>query len=373
MNQIKITDDFAEMEAIGRSLVKEKNTIYKAETLAALYRSVEHHMPKADKSEKEQRLYRAIYDYWMYGNTIDEDFYLGFDLLDNEQKLEYATMRLRMAYYGFLNDVSLAHLFDNKEETFEQFKDYYLRDVITVRDEDDFGIFEEFTKKHNDFVVKPNNMSTGVGIRKISLQQGVTLNQVFTDIMREYKDYTGNSPWRRKTAAVIVEELIEQDEALARLHPGSVNGIRATTIRVGGEVHLYEPWIKIGAQGEFVASAVLGGMDVGINAETGVLETAGYGELGETYLKHPDTGIEFIGYQIPKWQELVSLAKKLASSLPSTINYIGWDFVLTPKGWCVMEGNFRGDFMWQLFRRRGMRREFEELIGWKSAKRYWWE
>ena len=370
---IKITEDFAEMEAIGKSLVEAKSTVYTPEVLAALYGSVERHMRGTDKDVQERRLYRAIYNYWMYGNTIDEDFYLGFDLLNSEQKLEYATMRWRMAYYNFLNDTSLAHLFDNKEETFCLFKDYYHRDVIAVRDKDDWDAFEDFTNKHKSFVVKPNNMSTGVGIRRISIPEGVSSKQVFADIMQEYNGYTGNSPWRKKTTAVIIEELIQQDEALAKLHPGSVNGIRATTVRVGGEVHIYQPWIKVGAQGAFVASAVLGGMDIGINAGTGVLETAGYGELGETYQNHPDTGVKFIGYQIPKWNELVALAKELASGLPPRINYIGWDFVLTPQGWCIMEGNFRGDFMWQLFRQRGMRREFEDLIGWKSTKKYWWE
>ena len=373
MNQIKITDDFCEMEAIGKSLIEEKSTIYKPETLVALGGSVERHMPGADKAVKEKRLYRAIYDYWMYGNTIDEDFYLGFDSLNNEQKLEYATMRLRMAYYGYLNDPSLAHLFDNKEETFILFKNYYLRDVIAIHGEDDYGTFADFVEKHKSFVAKPSNMSTGLGVQRIDLPEDLDYKECFAKLLHEYRGFNGGSPWRKSTTTIILEELIEQDEALARLHPYSVNGIRATTVRVDGEVHIYEPWIKIGAQGAFVASAVLGGMDIGINTETGTLETAGYGELGETYLKHPDTGVEFIGYQIPKWQELVALAKELASNLPPRINYVGWDFVLTPKGWCIMEGNYRGDFMWQLFRQRGMRREFEGLIGWKSAKRYWWE
>ena len=52
---------------------------------------------------------------------------------------------------------------------------------------------------------------------------------------------------------------------------------------------------------------------------------------------------------------------------------VGWDMVLTTNGWCIMEGNIYGDFMWQLFYDKGMRADFERLIGWKTNKQYWWE
>ena len=373
MKDIKITDNHDEMTQIGKALVAEKTAIYNGRTLAAMQKSVAHFMPKASEDEMKNRLCRAIYDYWVYGNTLEEDFYLGFDKLSDIGKREYATMRRRMDFYAYLNDLSLAHLFDNKDETYELFKADYLRDLIAVRDESDFETFAAFVKKHPVFVAKPNSMSTGLGVRKIEMPSGVDMKDFFLGLLREYKGYDGNSPWRKPTTTIILEELIEQHEALAALHPASVNGVRATTVRVGDKVHVYQPWIKVGAGGTFVASCVLGGFDMGIDAETGVLDTIGYGEMGEEYFKHPDTGVELKGYQIPQWDDLLKLAKKLASSLPKSINYIGWDFVLTPKGWCVMEGNFRGDFMWQLFRHRGMLKDFENLIGWKSEWKFWWE
>ena len=373
MNTIKITDNKEEMAHIGKALIAEKSTIYKDNVLASLRKSVAHYIPQASEEEKENRLYRAIYDYWVYGNTVDEDFYLGFDNLTDAQKREYATMRLRMAFYKHLNDYSLDHLFDNKEETYAMFKEYYLRDLVAVRDEGDFEVFADFVKKHPVFVAKPSNMSTGVGVQRIELPANVDLKTFYQDLLRQYIGSNGGSYWRKTTTTIILEELIEQDAALAALHADSVNGIRATTVRVGDKVTVYEPWIKMGAGGSFVASCVLGGIDVGINAETGVCDTLGYGEQGETCERHPTTGVKFMGYRIPRWGEMLSLAKKLASSLPLSINYVGWDFVLTPKGWCVMEGNYRGDFMWQLFRQRGMLKEFEELIGWKPEWKFWWE
>ena len=56
-----------------------------------------------------------------------------------------------------------------------------------------------------------------------------------------------------------------------------------------------------------------------------------------------------------------------------TLGYVGWDFVLSKQGWCIMEGNYSGDFMWQMYRNRGMKKDFEDLIGWKLDKEFWWQ
>ena len=56
----------------------------------------------------------------------------------------------------------------------------------------------------------------------------------------------------------------------------------------------------------------------------------------------------------------------------STYGYVGWDLVLTPQGWCVMEGNYSGEFIFQMINGRGYKKEFEELIGWKYEKEFWW-
>ena len=45
----------------------------------------------------------------------------------------------------------------------------------------------------------------------------------------------------------------------------------------------------------------------------------------------------------------------------------------TDKGWAVMEGNFRGAFMWQFFRQKGMKAEFEDMTGLRLNKEFWWE
>jgi hypothetical protein len=139
-----------------------------------------------------------------------------------------------------------------------------------------------------------------------------------------------------------------------------------------GKLHIYHPWIKVGVGGAFVASAAFNGFDAEIDAETGVVISDGYQENGNVYKVHPDSGITIKGFQIPKWDELIKTVDEIMALLPG-YGYIGWDLVLTPHGWCVMEGNYSGEFIYQLINRRGYKREFEELIGWKYEKESWWE
>ena len=69
---------------------------------------------------------------------------------------------------------------------------------------------------------------------------------------------------------------------------------------------------------------------------------------------------------------MVAMVQELMDQLPG-FGYIGWDLALTPEGWCVVEGNYAGQFTYQMMNNRGYRREFEKLIGWKLETEFWWE
>ena len=170
---------------------------------------------------------------------------------------------------------------------------------------------------------------------------------------------------------MIVEELIDQDDTMAALHPQSVNALRITTVRAAnGQTVMYRPRIKIGMNGGFLASAAQNGVIAEIDPSTGVIRTDGYNENGEHYLVHPNSGIPIKGFQIPKWDELLELVDDLNREMHE-FGYIGWDLVLSKSGWCVMEGNYSGEIASQVILGKGLRRELEELIGWKPKKEYW--
>lgn len=371
---LKFTEDPQEMIALGHRIVSEYDDVYKPQLMANMRETVRHYMPDADEQAREDMLFRSIYDYWAYGNIVDEEFYLKFYEKTHEEKLEYMVNRPRLIYVNHQNSgggLDRINMLEDKYRLYQHLKPYYLRDVIVIRDDADYPEFESFVKKHEEFVVKPSDYSYGIGVHKASLKDfGGDIRAMFDSILAEGHEikriHTSRDP------RMVLEELIDQDPSLAVLHPDSVNGIRATAVRgKDNKIHIYHPWIKVGVNGTFVASAALDGFDAEIDPETGVVITDGYQENGNVYKVHPDSGITIKGFQIPKWDELVELVDQLMAELPE-YGYIGWDLVLTPRGWCVMEGNYSGEFTFQLINGRGFKKEFEELIGWKYDKDFWW-
>ena len=374
MDRIKITDNKAEQIAIAKDLMEEKKNKYPASTLEYIKNKIRGCMPGADESAVTDTMYITVYFYWVYGCTVDEYFmYRLFEKSYDEIKT-YMLAHERVVYNQHLNKEEDAHILQNKFETYELFKDDFKREMILCRNEDDYPAFLAFVKRHPAFVVKPADSGCGNGVHKVDtagLSEG-ELKQLFADLMGEKDRNKDKFNCGKFEHSILLEELIRQVPELAVVHPASVNGVRVTTVRVGDKVHIYEPWWKIGRGGQFVTSAVYGTLDAGIDAKTGIVDTKGFAENLTSFAVHPDTGTKILGYQIPEWDALCELTTKLALRLEN-IAYVGWDMVLTPEGWSIMEGNFRGDFMWQMYRERGMKKEFEDLIGWKCEKEFWWQ
>lgn len=372
---LKLTDDREEMTQIGRRIAEDYQDIYTPLMLEKMHAGVETFIPDASPEKKEEMVYRAIYDFWVHGCFVDEEFFLHFDEKTNREKQEYLVGRLRRIYFDHLNSGGSRDLVDklsDKYRLYQILRPYYLREMIELRDEEDYPAFEQFVKKHDEFVVKPIDFYCGYGVHKASLRDYANDVQLaFFSILGEGQSIKARHPSRNQK--MVLEELIVQDESLARLHPGSVNAVRATAVRgKDGKIHLFHPWIKVGLNGTFVASAALNGFDAEIDPDTGVVISDGFQESGKTFSVHPDSGIPIKGFQIPRWKELLALVNALMEAIPE-YGYIGWDLALTPKGWCVMEGNYSGDFIFQIINGRGYRRDFEELIGWKYDRDYWWQ
>lgn len=379
---IYVTNDRKEMIELGKKIFAEKPQLYTDKLKQQIMDTIEerYNSYKAETKQalldKEELFFLSVYDYWVYGNNISEEFYYHFYEKDHEEKSKYLTCRNRFLYIEHLNKREDAHCLINKWEAYQRFKPFYKRDVLLITGEQDYEAFCEFVAKHTSYVVKPTDLALAMGVHKVELEEGFDKRQVFEALLMENeevaKKYQWNSRERDAAGTLLLEEIIEQDEIMAELHPASANSIRCNTIRVGDEIQLYCPWIKIGVAGEFVTSGAVGSVLAGVNSETGIIETDGYTELGELFEKHPTTGVKLRGFQIPKWEELVTITKTIAKELPS-IGYIGWDMVLSKKGWCIMEGNYSAECLWQIVYQKGMKAEMEDLLGWKPDKAFWWE
>ena len=164
-----------------------------------------------------------------------------------------------------------------------------------------------------------------------------------------------------------------QDPKIGILHPASINSIRCNTIRINNDIHFFYPCIKIGINNNFITSGALGCIIATIDPKTGIVNTEGRTETLHSYQYHPNTNIKIKDFKIPDWDQMLDIAKQAAEKF-DRINFIGWDMVYTTKGWCIMEGNFAGEFVsGQMPSQRGLKEEFEQLIGWKPKQQFWWE
>lgn len=375
------TDDPLEMIEIGKKFFTDNPQVYTERLKAVLTRNVNKFLEKADTKEKENAFYRSVYDYWVYGNDVAEDFLYGFPEKSHEEKSRYVTRCIRMIYVKHLNKNKTFTDFKNKYSVYKALKKYYRREVINITGEGDYDKFLDFVKEHPVFVVKPARLSRGHGIRKDSVENYHSPRELFDKILAERKFLKNDTSrdshlYMDDDVDVMLEELIEVVPEMKRLNPSSVNSLRMTTIRVDGDIHIFYPWVKAGVNGRFVDNAHSGGVFAGINPRTGIVETDFYDEIAhydKPFEYHPDTNIKIRGFEIPRWNEAIALAKELTGQFEN-LNYMGWDIALTENGWVVIEANEFGDLdVAQIVYKKGLKSDLEELIDWKFDKEFWWQ
>ena len=165
----------------------------------------------------------------------------------------------------------------------------------------------------------------------------------------------------------MIEELIIQSSTLADFHPNSVNTLRIPTFRFNdNETLIFHPFLRIGQKGNIVDNAGAGGIMGLVDIKTGCVFAAS-DERCNCYTKHPDTNLDIVGFRIPMWEEALVFVKKLADVIPN-VRYVGWDIALTEKGWVLIEGNEKGQFLWQIPTKEGFRDEFEAICKQANVK-----
>ena len=210
--------------------------------------------------------------------------------------------------------------------------------------------FEAFASRHKHLFVKPLDKFYGIGTYKLTVGEPYSAAEIFQRL-------TGSD-----SGSYIVEELIEQHPATASWNESSVNTLRMPSfIDAKGEHHILVPIFRTGRKGHVVDNAGDGGIFAGVDSKTGKLLSIGIDKHGGRFEKHPDSGLTFMGWQLPMWQELVEMCERLHRSLPAHHRYIAFDFALTPKGWVVVEGNW-GQLSGQGPANHGIRKEFIEYI-----------
>lgn len=306
-------------------------------------------LPFPERSKLERAVQRDMRNHLI---TPDEYFLYDFASKTEAEKHEFVGDLERTVLCARLyNSNPAGMVFMDKMKTYESFQKYFKRDVVQVKSEADFEAFKQFVSRHDHYMAKPVAASRGNGIRKeASPRTEEEIRAAFKALL--------------EAGACVVEELIDQDQRIAQLHPQSVNTIRYATYFNGEQLHTIACFIKIGRGESVVDNGGAGGFLAAIDEATGKITTPGKTEYGEVIEVHPDTGISLVGFQIPEWEELLKLVKELPTVLPEQ-KYVGWDLALSEtKGWVLVEGNSGGQFVGpQISKGQGIRSLVDETFG----------
>lgn len=248
--------------------------------------------------------------------------------------------------------ISVYKELERKYEFYQMTKQFYHRDVCKVEMETDYRVFEEFVKSHPRFIAKPMNGSYGAGTH-------------IEDCSKE--DYKECFNKLLRIGSWMIEELIPQHDTFAEWNESSVNTIRIPSFRHKGRYVVFAPFIRTGRKGMVVDNAGSGGIFAFVDIKTGRVITDGRDEGGIDYIRHPDSGIVYKGWQIPEWNALIMLSEQVHRAMPDYHKYVAFDFAYRkmPNGkgeWILVEGNWGQFIVQQTTSKIPMRKEFEKLM-----------
>ncbi len=264
--------------------------------------------------------------------------YMDYDLfemynLTPEQRDTYITRGRNNDIVAKYNDKSYFHIFENKNEFNEIFKDYIKRDWINVKGTPKEDVIE-FIKRHPRFMAKPIDGGCGHGIEKIDSSEYPSLDAVYDKLVE------GNNNFE-------LEEIIKQHSAVAAIYPDAINTVRVVTILKNGVPNVICAYFRIG-NGKFVDNFNSGGMVAPVNEFTGEVMDKAIDKNKNLYETHPQTGAKIKGFKFPDWDKAIAMCKEAAKIVPQ-MGYIGWDVCFTPDGPIFVEGNeFPGHDIYQL-------------------------
>lgn len=302
-----------------------------------------------------ERLQRLLPDikksYKIYGIRPHEFFMFRFEDKTAKERKSYLSDKtkdqLLMQYYGN-NWRERLDLTKDKYGLYQRLKSFYQRDVILISEQNDFEKFSNFCIKHDSFIAKPLKGAGGKGISIVHLQNQNQLKQVFEEMI--------------ENGSYVIEELIEQDDSLSEFCNSSCNTVRMPSFRHGNTVRMSWPNMRFGRNGSVVDNAASGGVFALVDINTGELLMDAHDEHGHVYEYHPDSKKKFKGYKIPKWNQLLDVVRQAHMALSEEDVYIGFDVALSKNGWVIVEGNWGDLVCQQIGMKRGLRKEFIELL-----------
>lgn len=201
------------------------------------------------------------------------------------------------------------------------------------------SVITETLNVQDRLIIKPVNGQGGKGI-VIAYRRGDNFKVKIGNAEKDIFDFT-------LTDRSIMQEVVVQEEKVSKFSSSSVNTIRIVTLYTkSNEAIIISASMRFGVGKAYVDNWSAGGVAVGVNYKTGILMKIAYDKNGRQYLRHPVSNETFEGFQIPKWDAVVQMSKKVQDGC-SFFKMLGLDIAITPDGPVLIEINPNPDLIFQ--------------------------
>lgn len=267
-----------------------------------------------------------------------------------KQRDTYVTFDYSQYLFKSLNDMEYRDIFSDKLKFNKIFYEYLNRDYLDVCNSD-FKQFKQFCQSKTKVFAKPADSCSGKGIYRLFDIDNDNLEQLY-QYFKENK--------------LFIEDPIVQHYKMNLLNETSINTVRITTLLHNDEVHIMYALLRIGRSGMSVDNVGSGGIYTVVSDDGKIINPCWSDKTISTYTKHPDSGFELIGFEIPYFKQALELCKK-AAKVEKHIRYVGWDVAIGENGPMIVEGNpLPGYDMPQNYfvtnRDCGLKPEFEKIL-----------
>ncbi len=286
----------------------------------------------------------------LYGASISDYFGYGFYKLKHIGKQEFITYRRFHKILKKANNQTDIDICRSKIHFNNYFADLLGREWIDTQNASLKDV-QNFTKRHNYFFIKEILSFRGIGVRRIE-SKGLDVAAFLTECNVDPQ------------AHYILEEPLHEIESIQEFHPWSINTIRIVTLfdTTTDTVHFMNARLRMGNKKNNVDNFHFEGIGANIDVESGIINGVGYDTHNQTYLIHPLTGKQIIGFQMPYWDKCKQFIEKAARRMP-TVRYVGWDLVVKPDGaMCLIEANDNADHDFQQLHNKGLWQEYKAIL-----------
>lgn len=216
-------------------------------------------------------------------------------------------------------------LFRDKSLFNEKFHQYLRRDYLdlcqcTERD------FLDFAGKHRVFFAKVPTGHGGAGVSRIVSDDRTDLRQLYQELLA-----------REQT---VLEEEIILHPAMRAVSPTSLCSLRiGTVLQKDGSVEILYNRLRTAMHDPIVDNISRGGGYTAISDQGELMYPCVTFKPCRRYLaEHPVTGVKFVGFKIPMFDQVQDYVRELAQLVPDQA-YVGWDITLNEQGPLLIEGN----------------------------------